>query len=148
MENNTEMTKLLEKLEESNRKQVSYARMQFLFSVVAAVCCIILLITVIGLLPRIQEVAAQIEDIALQVYGLASQAETVLSNLEVVTQELAEVDLSAMVSNVDSLVTTSQAGVEQAIEKIDNIDFDALNQAIKDLSDVVEPLAKFFKAFR
>lgn len=148
MENNTELQKLLEKLDESNRRQVTYARLQFLFSAIAAVCCLVLAVNVVGLLPQIQEIATEIKDITLQVTGLISQAETVLTNLEVVTKELAEVDLASMVSNVDTLVTTSQTGVEQAIGKINNIDFDALNRAITNLSAVVEPMAKFFKVFK
>jgi len=37
--------------------------------------------------------------------------------------------------------------VELAVDKINAIDIDTLNQAIKDFSDVVEPLAKFFNIF-
>ena len=79
----------------------------------------------------------------------------VLSNLETVTSELADSNLSSMVENVDALVenvdglvSTSQSGVEQTIEKINAIDFEALNAAIKDLSDVIEPIAKFFNTFK
>ena len=32
-------------------------------------------------------------------------------------------------------------------EKLNIIDFETLNQAIEDLADVVEPLAKFFNVF-
>ena len=85
----------------------------------------------------------------------AQQAETVLANLETVTAELAESDLSgmvenvdALVSNVDGLVSTSQDGVEQTIAKLNGIDFEALNQAIQDLSDVIEPIANFFNTFK
>ena len=71
----------------------------------------------------------------------------ILINLETVTNQIAEVDFGAMVKNVDDLVVTSQAGVEQAMDQISAIDFKTLNQAIKDLSDVVAPLAKFFNVF-
>ena len=70
-----------------------------------------------------------------------------LANLEIVTDQLAGMDLGSMVKNVDALVNTSQAGVEQAIDKINAIDFVTLNRAIADLADVVEPLAKFFNVF-
>jgi len=79
----------------------------------------------------------------------------VLTNLETVTTELANADLTgmvenidALVGNVDDLVSTSQTGVTQAVQKINAINFDALNDAIKDLSDVIEPIAKFFKSFK
>ena len=141
MENNERMMELLERMEKANRKQVAYARMQFLFSAVAAVCCAVLLFSGMKILPQLQEAAVQ--------------AETVLSNLETVTTELAQADLSGMVENVDALVNnvdglvgTSQTAVEQTMTKINAVDFDALNEAIKDLSDVIEPIAKFFNTFK
>ena len=141
MENNQKLMDLLEQMEKANRKQVAYARLQFVFSVIAAICCILLLLAGVKVLPQLQEAALQ--------------AETVLTNLETVTTELAQADLIGMVENVDALVTnvdglvgTSQVGVEQAMAKINAIDFDALNDAIKDLSDVIEPIAKFFNTFK
>ena len=141
MENTQKLMDLLEQMEKANRKQVAYARLQFVFSVIAAICCILLLLAGVKVLPQLQEVALQ--------------AETVLTNLETVTTELAQADLIGMVENVDALVTnvdglvgTSQEGVEQTMAKINAIDFDALNDAIKDLSDVIEPIAKFFNTFK
>ena len=141
MENNQKLMDLLEQMEKANRKQVAYARLQFVFSVIAAICCILLLLAGVKILPQLQEAALQ--------------AETVLTNLETVTTELAQADLIGMVENVDALVTnvdglvgTSQEGVEQTMAKINAIDFDALNDAIKDLSDVIEPIAKFFNTFK
>ena len=141
MDNNQKLMDLLEQMEKANRKQVAYARLQFVFSVIAAICCILLLFAGVKILPQLQEAALQ--------------AETVLTNLETVTTELAQADLIGMVENVDALVTnvdglvgTSQEGVEQAMAKINAIDFDALNDAIQDLSDVIEPIAKFFNTFK
>ena len=140
MENNQEMQKWMEQMERSNRQQVRYARLQCFFSFAAALCCAALLFAVIRVLPQVQQITGQVQDLAVQ-------AETVLTNLETVTNELAAVDLGSMVTNVDSLVSSSQEGVEQALGKINSLDIDSLNQAIADLSEVVEPLAKFFKAF-
>ena len=141
MDQDQKLLQLLERLENANRKQVLYARAQFVFTLVAAVCCIVLMIVGIQLLPKLREAAVQ--------------AETVLTNLETVTTELANVDLNgmvenmdALVTNVDGLVTSSQAGVEQTLEKIQAIDLDALNNAIKDLSDVIDPIAKFFNKYK
>ena len=141
MDNNQKLMDLLEQMEKANRKQVAYARLQFIFSVIAAICCILLLLAGVKVLPQLQEAALQ--------------AETVLTNLETVTTELAQADLigmgenvDALVTNVDGLVGTSQEGVEQTMAKINAIDFDALNDAIKDLSDVIEPIAKFFNTFK
>ena len=141
METDMKLVELLERMEQTNNKQVFYARLQFLFTVVAALCCVVLLLSGMSVLPKLQETAVQ--------------AEAVLTNLETVTTELANVDLNSMVQNVDTLVTdvdglvgTSQVGVEQALEKLNAIDFDALNEAIKDLSDVIDPIARFFNKYK
>jgi len=141
MGNEQKLQDLLEKIELYNRRQVRYARLQFIFTLVAAAAFIALLVIGVQVFPQLQEAVAQ--------------AEVVLTNLETVTTELANADLTgmvenidALVGNVDDLVSTSQTGVTQAVQKINAINFDALNDAIKDLSDVIEPIAKFFKSFK
>ena len=134
MEEKQELQELLKRLDESNRQQAKYARWQCILSVAAAVCCVGLFVLVWQLMPQVQE--------------LTGQMETVLTNLETVTAQLAGMDLGEMVRNVDDLVVTSQAGVEETMAKLNSIDFDELNRAIGNLSDVVEPMAKFFNVFR
>ena len=133
MEMNHEMQALMEKIEKSNRQQVNFARIQCVFSVVAAVCCLLLLLTVAKIVPDIRELSGEIS-------GIAAQAETVLTNLETVSDELAAADLEGLVTAVDSLVASS-------LEKITAIDIETLNKAIKDLAEVIEPLAKVASIF-
>ena len=134
MEENREMKELLNRLDESNRQQAKCAKWQCILSVASAFCCVALFVLVWQLMPRVQ--------------ALTGQMETVLTNLEIVTEQLAGMDLGEMVRNVDDLVITSQAGVDAAVTKLNSIDFDALNKSIGNLSDVVEPMAKFFHVFR
>ena len=133
MEMNPEMQALMEKIEKSNRQQVNFARIQCVFSVVAAVCCLLLLLTVAKIVPDIRELSGEIS-------GIAAQAETVLTNLETVSDALAAADLEGLVTDVDSLVASS-------LEKISTIDIETLNKAIKDLAEVIEPLAKVASIF-
>ena len=141
MENELKLQELLERIELSTRRQTRFARLQLILTVITSVAFVLLLLSCIKILPHLQEVAIR--------------AESVLTNLEAVTTELANTDLigmvgniDALVENVDTLVDTSQAGVEQALQKINEINFSTLNTAIKDLSDVIEPIAKFFKSFK
>ena len=67
--------------------------------------------------------------------SLLQQMQTLLTNVD------------SLVTNVDTLVTTNQDGLVEAMNKINAIDFEALNKAIRDLSAIVEPLAKFFNVF-
>ena len=134
MEDKKELQELLERLDQSNRQQAKYARWQCIFSVAAAVCCVGLFVLVYHLMPEVR--------------SLTGQMETVLANLELVTDQLAGMDLGSMVRNVDDLVVTTQEGVEQTMGRLNAINFEELNRAIRNLSDVVEPLAKFFNTFR
>lgn len=131
MEQQNQLQQIMSKLEENSRKQLKFARIQCLFSVICAVCCVFLLVTVLRFLPQVE--------------GMMIHAEAILTDLEVISGELAKLDLTQMVENINSLVKTSQTGVEEALGKINEIDFDALNQAVKDLSDVVKPMADFVK---
>ncbi len=140
MEMNEQMQEYLEKLEKSNKQQVRYARLQCLFSIAAAVCCVLLLLTVAKIVPDIKALSKEIS-------GVAAQADVVLNNLETVTEELAAADLDGLVTDVNTLVNTSQQGMEGALEKLNGLDIDTLNQAIKDLADVVKPLAKALSIF-
>lgn len=134
MEQNQQVLDLLNKMETNSRKQLVYSRIQCAFCLIAAACCAVLLLTVLKLVPQLQ--------------ALTEQADIVMTNLETVTEELTKLDLEAMVENIDSLVGTSQGGVSTAIEKLEQVDIDTLNEAISDLSDVIEPLAKIANRFK
>ena len=141
MEMSPEMQVYLERLEKSNRKQAMFAGLQCFFSVLAAVCCLLLLLTVAKIVPDIKALSQEIG-------GIATQAERVMTNLETVTEELAAADLEGLVTDVDDLVSVSQGGVEEALEKLNAIDLETLNKAIEDLSKIVGPLADAADFFR
>lgn len=132
---------VLEELAQSARRREKYAKLQCLFSILSAACCLALLTAVLWAIPQVNQITQKVQ-------SLASQAETVLTNLETVTQELSEVDFESVIANVDDLVTSSQSGVEEAMEKIDAIDIEGLNKGIRDLATAVEPLANLAKRFR
>lgn len=131
MNQQNELQSILERMEKYSRKQLLHARLQTVFSIVCALFCGILLLKLLQFIPQLE--------------SLVAQAEVLLRDLDSVTKELAKLDLSLMVENINDLVTTSQSGVEDALTKINDIDFSALNQAVKDLSDVVKPLADLIK---
>ncbi len=128
-----EQRELMEKIEQSLEKQNRFALIQCILSAVLVGCCVGLIYVASTLLPDLQLVI--------------QHTENALTDLETITAQLAEADLKAMVSNVDQLVSTSQSGVEEALTKLNRLDLDTLNKAIKDLSAVVEPMAKFFNIF-
>lgn len=126
MGENERMLEVLERIEKQGQRQAWIGIAQCVFSLAAAVCCAVLLVTVLRVLP---------------------QMEAVLGNLERTTQQLAAADLISMAENMDALVVTGQQSLEQTMEKINALDLETLNKAIEDLSKVIEPLARFFRAF-
>ena len=140
MEENKELLELLKRIEGANRKQLLYTRIQCV-AAVAAVACFA------GIYFLIRDFLPQISAIITQIPGVVAQMEIVLSNLEVVTTELAAVDFAGMIEGVNMLVEAGQTGLTETVEKLNAIDFEALNKAIQTLTEVIEPLAKFFKVF-
>lgn len=147
MENNQELDTRISKLEEYSRQQLKYTRLQCLFSMISLLCCVIVAVFVCMAIPKVD--------------AMVTQAGLILGNLETTTQELAGLDVTSLlqqmqslltnvdslVTNVDTLVTTNQDGLVETLDKINAIDFNTLNKAIKDLAAVIDPLAKFFNVF-
>jgi len=133
MEENREILELLERIEKTNRQQARTGRLLCVLGVLAVICCIITAVMIFNVLP--------------QFTALMSQMETVLGNLEQTTTQLAALDLERMVTDVDALVVTGEESLKQTMEKLNAIDFETLNQAVKDLAAVVKPLADFFSRF-
>ncbi len=141
MEENKELLELLQKIEKANRQQVKLTRIVCIFALAAALCCVITLGLVYSVLPQITSILPQINTVA-------SQMQVVLGNLESATEQLSVLDLTVMVNEVEELVTTAQAGLEQAMNNVNSIDFATLNKAIEDLSKVVEPLSRLTSIFK
>lgn len=133
MEENKELMELLQKIEKANRQQVKLTRLVCIFALIAALCCGCLFGVVYNTLPQINAVMSQLQ--------------TVLTNLEKTTAQLSAMDFTAMIEDVDTLVTTGQQGLEQTMKKLNTIDMETLNQAIRDLAAVVEPMSKLMSVF-
>jgi len=114
-----EMTALLEKLEQSARVQQKCARRQSLMMTVAALACVGILVLVALLFTQLQPVVQDMSQAA--------------NNLTAISDQLAALDLEATVN-----------GLNQSAAKLEQLDIDTLNTAIKNLSDVIAPLARLF----
>ena len=142
MENNQ---KLLEQLEKHSARQLLFTQILCGVCIVAVILCLVMTLSITGAAKELMALAEPLQQAAGQVQTMATQAETVMNNLEVVTQTLADADLGNMVGQVNSLAADSQTAVSAAMEKLDTVDIETLNKAIRDLSAVVEPLAKLTK---
>ena len=140
MEENKETLELLRKIEKNSRMQTYAGYARTVLVLVCAVCIVVLTCAVMQLMPQVNAILGQAR-------GAVHQVGTVLDYLEQTSYQLSQVDLQGMVSNVDGLVTTGQQSMETTMEKLNSIDFDALNKAIQDLSAVTESLENVTRIF-
>ncbi len=132
METN-ELRELIEKTEAAGKKQNTIMTIQLIFTLVMTAAFITMLVYVI-------KTATSVNDIT-------QELKHTVDNVNTISDELAAADLEETVKNINNLAITSQEKLTEAAEKINQIDIDELNSAIKNLSDTVEPLAKFFNLF-
>ncbi|MCD8370242.1 MAG: hypothetical protein LUC94_07995 [Clostridiales bacterium] len=129
---------MMERIEASNAGQEKYAKKQYRMSQITAIASVLVLAIVIY-------VAATLIP---QINNTFQNLDLIMKDLNVVTSELADADLEQMFSDVDQLVVSSEEGIQDALEKVNAIDIEHLNEAIQNLNDTVTPLAEFFNRFR
>ena len=132
-----QFVQMMQQIESANAGQELYARKQYRMSQITAAASVLVLAVVLygtaALLPR---ASATLQNM-----------DAVMENLEDITSDLAQSDLQQMIADVDGMVSSSEKSVRDALDKINRIDIDTLNQAIQNLNDTVEPLANFFGLF-
>ncbi len=129
---------MMERIEASNAGQEKYAKKQYRMSQITAIASVLVLAIVIY-------VAATLIP---QINNTFQNLDLIMKDLNIVTSELADADLEQMFSDVDQLVVSSEEGIQDALEKVNAIDIEHLNEAIQNLNDTVTPLAEFFNRFR
>lgn len=134
------MEQVLEKIEKQSRRQLLFTKILCMLCALMLICTLVLTLSITGAVQEILTITQPLQQ-------MADQAGTVMANLDTVAQDLADADLGSMVENVNTLAADSQTVITEAMKKLDTIDIDTLNQAIADLADVVEPLAKVSKFF-
>ena len=129
-----ELSALLARLEKSNAAQEQYAKKQYYMSLITAcssvlVLCIVIYAAIVTM-PRVNTLLDDLQASA--------------KNIQQVSKELTEADLPQMMKNMNALVSTSETSIQNAMDKLNSIDFEALNSAITDLSNIVRPLGRLF----
>jgi len=120
----------------TEKKQLKYQKLAFVFSMLSAVFMGVMLAVVIA-------VAAFILPKVETIYDSTMVS---LQNLETLTDELNEADIAGTVRHVDELTVQATGDLSETMERMNRVDLDTLNDAITNLNASVEPLAKFFGA--
>lgn len=138
---------ILEQILEENRKRTLYSKITAVSSsgIFAAIVLLLLL-----LVPRLSETADNVNAVAAQAQGILGEAETTLAAIENAASGLAGMSesLSLTGESVNRLVTDNAAALADTVKQLGGIDYEGLNEAIRDLQDAVEPFAKFVNRFK
>lgn len=104
-------------------------------------CCIaaitgIVIVTMVIVIPQLEATLNHINDTAIKAQDSLNEANIMITSVT----EAGE--------NFDSLVEKNGEGLTSAVESMSKIDFEGLNEAIKDLQDAIGPLAAFMSKFK
>ncbi len=130
---------LLTQLVKNSEKQLFYARIRTLATLIIAGG---LLICMIVLAPEVLKTVSQANAIMVQASETITLADTAIESITEMSASITE-----MGENMDTFISENAESVSQVMKKMEEVDFERLNKAIKDLGDVIEPLAKFFNLF-
>lgn len=131
---------LLQRIAEQTKKQVFYVRISAICGGILAMAVVIALLI---LVPSLLKTIHQVNGVAAKAEETLVQARDALAGVDEMTDAV-----TSMSENMDTFVTENAVSIEQVMKKLEAIDFEGLNGAIKDLGDVVEPMAKFFGKFK
>ena len=147
MEHNDESIELLREIAKLERKHLFHARFttisRLVFLAALLIGCIVLGAQIANLVRNVEDTVQRLGSVAEEAGELIKDAGRLAENVGNLT-----IDANEAVSDVDNLVKDNTRAVTEAIEKLNNLDFKRLNDAIKDLADVVAPLANLTSVFR
>ncbi len=130
---------LLTQLVKNSEKQLFYARIRTLATLIIAGG---LLICMIVLAPEVLKTVSQANAIMVQASETITLADTAIESITEMSASITE-----MGENMDTFISENAESVSQVMKKMEEVDFERVNKAIKDRGDVIEPLAKFFNLF-
>lgn len=138
-EEKKEEQSLMEQLVTNSKKQLFYTRIIAGFVAVASVVLVVSLVLVV---PQARRLIRNANELVTE---LQDEMETVEDTLAGV-QNMSD-SISGVSDNLDSFIKDNSETLQGVVKNMEAIDFEGLNKAIKDLGDVVKPLADFFNRF-
>ena len=123
---------LMTSLEQTGKKQSGLLRILVIVNVIMAA---VIVTAFVLLVPK-----------TLSMFGALQEAVTELQELSSSAQESMD-GINEIVGEANTIMNDNAAGMQQALENFNSVDFETLNKAINNLSDAVEPLANLANMF-
>ena len=149
-----EIRQTLGELRDYEKKNLKMNRIKMIcviaIAVIALFTALLLLINVGSVVGKIETLSQSVTETSESINAVAKDLNKVdLQKLGASLQTIADdgedtiLAIGKVAGNMDSLMKSA----EDALAKINSIDIQELNDGIKTLGEVLEPLAKFFKVF-
>ncbi|MBO4449173.1 MAG: hypothetical protein J5777_01155 [Clostridiales bacterium] len=122
------------------KEQRKASKRSLVTAISLVIICVVFAGAILIIVPKVVSTLNNAYKAIDTVQTVVANADKAISSVE---QSLTGID--EMVKNVDKVVTDNSDAVGKTVEKVSNIDIASLNKSIKDLSDIIEPLAKFFR---
>lgn len=142
-----ENEELLRKIAENSEKSLKLQKFRTLCVVIIMLG---LVFTFFLLVPRVISTVDKVNKAAEAAQETITKAQESFKKAQSTMDELDEManSLTSTSDEMNSLITQNSEKITDSLEKMAGIDFDGLNNGIKDLQDAVGPLATFMKKFR
>ena len=121
------------------KKQLLYARISACF---VGVLTLAIVISLLAVVPKANRLLAN----ANSLLGEANERLEILDETILSVKTMSD-SITSVGDQLDTFIDENSTALQGVVKKMESIDFEGLNKSIKDLGDVIEPLAKFFKKF-
>lgn len=128
---------LLEQLVKNSSRQLFYAR---LGGISMTVLALVITAALIIILPKAVKAIDGVNGMIVQAGETIELANEAIAGVTEMSTSITD-----MGDNMDTFITDNAQSIAEIMLKIEDIDFEGLNTAIKDLGAVIEPLARFFR---
>jgi len=137
---------LLRELINEQRKTTRFLQ---ILAALTAVLLLTVFLTAVVIVPKMNRTLKQAETVMTEAEGLAEATGAALEGIpELLSQcQGSLTGIDEMVGNVNGLVEDNTEAITESIEKLNGVDFETLNQSIRELHSILEPIANFFGRF-
>jgi len=143
-----EILAVLKDIQENERQEMAYAKKQSRIALITSLCSlfivVIMAVVVLSLFPTLVGLIKNANETVVKVNTMMEDTNAIIDNMEKVTSDLVKLDYADTISNINSLVVEAEESISEAMDKLNKVDFDKLNNAISSLESVVSPLARLF----
>lgn len=145
--NSEKIEELLQQILESSKKEAKHAKWaaRFTFGLF-----LIFLVAGVILVPKVVLTLATVNSTIITAGQTIENANGTIDSVNEAIEGVNQMtgSITGTSENMNSMLTDNSQSLTDAVEKMNNIDFEGLNKAIQDLQDAVGPFANFMNRFR